>query len=340
MPLPLRRLLAAATLFAAFTPLRAHAPAADMAAAANAFVAALTPEQQKTAHFAFADQERENWHFVPRSRSGLPLKAMSDAQKKLALALLRTGLSERGAANAEAIIALELVLKELEDGAPRRDPGLYYVTVFGAPGDRDPWGWRFEGHHLSFNFTVVDGHPVFFAPSFMGSNPAEVPNGPKKGLRILGVEDDLGRAFVKSLDGAQRSVAVIATRAPSDIVTGNRPRVDPLEPVGLAAAQMTSAQRVDLMALVKLYVERWRPEIATETLAEIETAGLDQIAFAWAGGFERGEANYYRIQGATFLIEFDNTQNNANHIHTTFREFKGDFGHDALAEHYRRDHPH
>ncbi len=311
-----------------------------MREAAEAFLAALTPAQVQQTRFAFDDDERENWHFVPRRREGLALKDMTPPQKDLALALLRTGLSERGAAHAEAIIALELVLKEIEGGAARRDPGLYYTTLFGTPGDDAPWGWRFEGHHLAFNFTVVDGHPVFFAPSFMGANPAEVPRGPQKGLRILAAEDDQGRALAQSLDGAQRRIALIGRRAPFDIVTGNRRRIDPLHPAGLTAAQMNPAQRAQLVTLVKLYVDRWRPEIARETLTKIEAAGVDRIAFAWAGGFEPGEGNYYRIQGPTFLIEFDNTQNNANHIHTVFRDFKGDFGHDALAEHYRKDHPH
>jgi len=311
-----------------------------MLAAANAFLSSLTPAQQKKAVFSFDDRERENWHFVPRSRQGLPLKEMSPAQKDLAIALLRTGLSARGAAKAEAIIALEDVLRELEGGALRRDPGLYYLTIFGGPVTDAPWGWRFEGHHLSFNFTLPDSDHIHFAPSFMGSNPAEVPHGPKKGLRILQDEDDLARDLVKSLDPAQRKIAVFSNRAPYDIITGNDREVSPLSPAGLPVAQMTADQRAQLIALLKVYIDRWRPDISTETFAEIEQAGIDHITFAWAGGFERGESNYYRIQGPTFLIEFDNTQNNANHIHTTFRDFKNDFGRDALREHYERDHRH
>ncbi len=340
MPLPLSRLAVLAALVAVPCFSSAHVSTSSMIAAADAFLASLAPEQRKKAVHAFDDDERENWHFVPRSREGLPLKEMSGAQKDLAIALLRSGLSARGAAKAEAIIALENVLRELEGGARHRDPSLYYVTIFGQPGPDAPWGWRFEGHHLSFNFTLPDADHIHFAPSFMGSNPAEVPHGPKKGLRILQEEDDLARTLVKSFDAAQRQIAVISTRAPRDIITGNDRKISPLSPAGLPAAQMTADQRAQLIVLVKIYVDRWRPDVAAEAFAEIEEAGLDQIAFAWAGGFERGQANYYRIQGPTFLIEFDNTQNQANHIHTTFRDFKNDFGRDSLREHYQRDHHH
>jgi len=319
---------------------RAHAPATDMLDAANQFLGALSAGQKAKATCALSDAERENWNFVPLTRRGLPLKEMDSAQHRLAIALLRTGVSHAAWQRAEAIMSLELVLKELEHDQPpgRRDPALYYVTIFGAPAADKSWGWRFEGHHLSFNFTVLDGTHVFFVPSFIGSNPAEVMSGPRQGERVLAAEDDAGRAFVKSLDDAQRKIAVIDATAPKEIVSGNKHHVDPLSPVGLTAAQLTPAQRDSLVALVKLYLGRARPELADETFAKISSAGLDRIAFAWAGGFERGEGNYYRIQGPTFLIEFDNTQNHANHIHTVFREFKGDFGGDPLAEHYAKEH--
>jgi hypothetical protein len=317
---------------------RAHAPATDMLAAAEKFLGALSAEQTKQATYPLTDAERENWNFVPIARKGLPLKDMTAAQHDLALGLLRTGLGHAGIARAEAVMSMELVLKELENGADRRDPSRYFLTIFGTPSAEKSWGWRFEGHHLSFNFTVVNGTHVFFAPSFIGSNPAEVRSGPRKGERVLGAEDDLGRALVKSLNDAQRKTAVFATKAPGEIITVNHPRAEPLSPAGIPAAQLTAEQQEKLLELVKVYLSRWRPEIADETLAKITAAGIDQIAFAWAGGLERGEPNYYRIQGPTFLIEFDNTQNNANHIHTTFRDFKGDFGHDLLAEHYASEH--
>lgn len=341
MPLPHRLRSAALVVVSAIvfaSVAAAHQPVEEMQRAARAFLAALSEAQEAKVVHRLADAERENWNFVPTARAGLPLKEMSAAQQELALALLRSGLSQRGFARAETIMALEEVLRELE-GSPRRDPTRYFVTIFGTPADRQSWGWRFEGHHLSFNFTIVDGDHVFFTPSFLGANPAEVREGPRKGLRALGEEDDAARAFVQSLDAAQRKLAVIADRAPREIITGNDRRVSPLHPVGITAAALSAPQRDALLALVELYLGRWRPDLVASKLAELRAASADQLSFAWAGGLERGEGNYHRLQGPTFLIEFDNTQNDANHIHTTVRDFNGDFGHDALREHYARD-PH
>src|SRR5688500_215476 len=208
MRYPLRVTLVALLIVGSIADLKAHAPAVDMVAAANALLTTLSAEQKTTATYPLTDKERENWNFVPLARSGLPLKDMSAPQQELAFALLRTGLSHTGMARAEAIISLENVLKELENGAARRDPTLYFVTLFGTPAANAPWGWRFEGHHPSFNFTVAGGTHVYFTPSFIGSNPAEVRSGPKSGLRVLREEDDLGRAFVLSLDEKQRQLAV------------------------------------------------------------------------------------------------------------------------------------
>ena len=338
MRYPHRVALAFVVLLCSAVGVRAHAPAVDMVAAANALLTTLSPEQKKQATYALTDKERENWNFVPLARSGLPLRDMDSKQQDLAFELLRTGLSHTGMARAEAVISLENVLKELENGAARRNPTPYYVTIFGTPAADTPWGWRFEGHHLSFNFTVADGKHVFFTPSFIGSNPAEVRSGPKAGLRVLAEEDDLGRAFVLSLDEKQRAVAIIDKTAPREIITENRRRAEPLSPVGISAAQLNPAQRDALYALTQVYLHRWRPELADGSWAEMIEAGPEKLTFAWAGGFERGDPNYYRIQSPTHLIEFDNTQNQANHIHTAVRGFKGDFGHDALADHYAKEH--
>ena len=335
-----RHLLAALALVLSSTLARAHAPAVDMLDSATAFLAALSPEQKKQATYTLTDAERENWFFTPVPRQGLPLKQMNPKQRELAMALLRSGLSQRGLTRAEAIMSMELVLKELEKDNPpgRRDPSNYLVTVFGTPDAKQSWGWRFEGHHLSFNFTLVDGARVFFAPSFIGSNPAEVRSGPRKGERVLGEEEDTGRALVKSLDAAQRKLAVIDPKAPGEIITSNKKRAEPLAPLGITAPQLTAVQREQLVALVKIYAARQRTEISDATMSRILTNGADKLSFAWAGGLERGDPHYYRIQGPDFLIEFDNTQNDANHIHSVFREFKGDFGYDILREHSAQDH--
>ena len=314
-----------------------------MMSAANKFLGALDAAQKKQATYPMTDKERENWIFVPAVRQGLPLKQMTADQHVLALALLRTGLSHTGMAKANAVMQLEFVLKELENDKPmanglHRDPTRYFVTVFGEPSADKSWGWRFEGHHLSFNFTVVDGQHVFFAPSFIGSNPAEVRQGPRKGERVLAQEEDLGLALINSLDPEQRKTAIFSNDALKEIVTSNKHRVDPLSPVGISAEQMNSAQREKLIALIKSYLGRYRPELAADYDAVIRKAGPDKISFAWAGGLDRSKQTYYRIQGPTFLIEFDNAQGNGNHIHSVFRDFKGDFGADLLEEHYAKEH--
>lgn len=320
-------------------PARAHSPneaTKEMAAAANAWVAALTPEQRKTAVLEFATEERENWHYVPRSREGVSLAKMDAKQRQLARALLASGLSQHGLLQAEAVIALERVLRVIED-ADYRDEGLYYFTVFGQPDDRAPWGWRVEGHHLSVNFTIVGGH-VSATPNFVGANPATVRSGPQSGQRTLAAEEDQGRAFVLSLDAAQRNQAVLSATAPGDILTRNARVARPSQPAGIGFAALTPPQQEKLKALVTVYANRLRPEVAETELKKIADAGWDRLSFAWAGGLQPDEGHYYRIQSPAFVIEYDNTQNRANHIHTVWRVFEGDFGRDLLQEHYRESH--
>lgn len=338
MPTPNRTVLAFLILFAPSLA-RAHEVATDMLKAAGEFRASLDAAQLKQSTYPLTDAERENWNFVPLPRQGLPFKRMTPDQQALGLAFLRSGLSAAGTAKAQAIMQLELFLKEAEkDTKGRRDPTQYFITFFGEPSAARSWGWRFEGHHLSFNFTVVDGKHVFFTPAFMGTNPAEVRSGPRRGERVLGEEEDAGFAFVESLNPEQRAAAIIAADPLKEIVTTNKKRVDPLSPAGIPATRLTPPQRTRLEALVKLYLSRWRPELAEETFAKIAAAGLDKLTFAWAGPIDRSKGRYYRIQGPTFLIEFDNFQNNFNHVHTVVRDFKGDFGHDLLAEHHAREH--
>jgi Protein of unknown function (DUF3500) len=315
---------------------RAHTAAEEMADAANHFLAALNPDQKAKAHFDLKADERQNWHFIPKDRNGLPMKGMTSAQKLLAQSLLASGLSQRGYVKATTIMSLEQVLAEME-GPNRhfpRDPELYYVSIFGNPGAKETWGWRVEGHHVSINFTIVKGEFISATPSFLGSNPAEVKEGPRKGLRVLAAEEDLGRQLVKSLDADQRKVAIIAVKAPAEIITGADRKVKALEPVGLAVGQMNDDQKQILKKLIHEYVYRDRPEVADKDLAKIREAGPEKILFAWAGGVEPGQGHYYRIQGPTFLMEYDCTQNNANHIHAVWRDFESDFGEDLLREHY------
>ena len=307
----------------------------EMADAANNFLAALTPEQHTKATYALNDAERFDWHFIPKARKGLPLKEMTSGQKKLAHALLNSGLSQRGYAKAVTIMSLDDILKEMENGkGPTRDPDLYYFTIFGEPGAQGTWAWRVEGHHLSLNFVVRGDEVVAATPAFFGSNPAEVRQGPRKGLRVLGEEETLGRQFVKSLTADQQKIALVMTNAPKEMITGNMRKVQLINPPGLSAAQMTPEQVVALRHLLKTYADRHRPEVSDSDLKKIETAGFGEVHFAWAGGMEPGEPHYYRVQGPTFLLEYDDTQNNANHIHTVWRDLANDFGDDVLREHY------
>jgi hypothetical protein len=314
---------------------------AEMVRAADAFVASLRPEQRAKALFRFEDAERLNWHFVPRARRGLPLKEMSAEQQELARAILQAGLSRRGYLTASTIMELELVLREMGENPVVRDPERYYFSIFGTPSHRAPWGFRAEGHHLSLNFTLVRDTLIATAPAFFGANPATVRSGSRAGLRPLAEEEDMARALVLSLDERQRAAAIIANVTPRDIVTGNAAQVEPLSPIGIRVTELRPDQAAILVRLIDVYLGRMAEPLAERRRGALERTDFDQVAFAWAGSTRPGQAHYYRIQGPSFLIEYDNTQNNANHIHTVWRDFDGDFGRDLLREHYRdAPHPH
>jgi len=324
-------------LFILMTVVRvsAHSPAEEMSEAASNFLASLTPEQQAKTRFELKDDERKNWHFIPRERKGLSIKEMTPAQRSLAHALLNTGMSQRGYAKAVTIMSLEDILHELEQGkGPVRDPERYFVTIFGKPGDKETWGWRVEGHHLAINFTIVNGRDISATPSFMGTNPGEVRAGPRRGLRVLAGEEDLARQLVKSFSEEQKKTAIYTNTAPADIITGAERKATVLATTGLAVSRMSEEQGKLLLDLIREYVYRHRAEVAGHDLEKIQHAGFNNIYFAWAGGLERGQGHYYRIQGPTFLMEYDNTQNNANHIHAVWRDFENDFGDDLLRKHY------
>lgn len=322
----------------------AHDAGSQMAAIAKVFVSSLSGQQKSKASFEFATEERDNWHFIPRERKGLPMKELSPQQKLLAHALLNTGLGFRGSAKAVTIMSLEEVLYQMEgaDEAKRaavrekRDPEKYYISIFGEPSEKGAWGWRVEGHHLSLNFTIKDGRLLSASPAFMGSNPGEIRQGQLNGLRVLAVEEELGRSLVKSLTPAQFKVALVAEVAPKEMITAAERKVSALTPPGLSDSELDAAQKGMLTRLIDEYLERMRPEVAEELRAEIKAGGA--VHFAWAGGVERGEPHYYRVQGKTFLIEYDNTQNDANHVHSVWRSFDGDFGRDVLGEHLKSSH--
>src|SRR5256714_6039857 len=225
----------------------------DMADAANNFLAALNPEQKTKATYEFKDDERFDWHFIPKARKGLPFKEMTPPQRLLAHALLNSALSQRGYMKAVSIMSLEQILYEVENKSPTRDADLYFVTIFGQPG-KAAWGWRVEGHHLSLNFSLQDDQVAAVTPLFFGANPAQIQSGPRKGLRVLGGEEDLARKLVSSLTEEQRKAAIVTGETPRDIISGNSRKAKMLEPMGIAAAALTKPQQQMLFTLIKEYV--------------------------------------------------------------------------------------
>jgi hypothetical protein len=316
----------------------------DMSDAAIVFLSTLTPEQRQTVSFAFDNiKERERFGYAEtedHERAGLSLENMTGRQRGAVHELLKAGLSEKGYMTADAIMQLESVLNLIENppGVPprpralERNPLKYFVWIFGTPGTRSTWGWKLEGHHLSLNFTIVNGTMVSTAPHFFGADPAEVRDGPNQRQRLLGYEEDPARELVMMLDPSQRAKAVISATAPNEILTRNDSAVRPLAPTGIAAAELQPRQRDALMRVVDAYTSAMAPDLAADRMAALTKAGLDTITFAWAGELERGKRHYYRVQGPTFLIEFDHTQDNG-HVHSVWRDFNGDWGRDLLREH-------
>jgi hypothetical protein len=327
-------LLLSVGLLACPVKLAAHSPGDAMAEAATHFLATLDSQQRARAQFEFTDEERLNWHFVPMNRAGLSFKEMQGDQQHLAIGLLKSALSDRGFSKAEHILALEEILYEMENNSPFRDPDKYHIFIFGEPSPSQTWGFRFEGHHLSVSITLVDGQNISTTPTFMGANPAHVKQGPRKGLRVLHAEEDLAKQLLASLSAQQRDKAVISTTAPEDIISLPGRDAMALEPVGLSAHDMNDQQRSQLMEVVSEYVNNFRTELAKTDLEKIHAAGIEKLTFAWAGGDETGQGSYYRIQGPSFIMEYDNTQDNANHDHVVWRDFANDFGADMLKRHY------
>ena len=317
----------------------------DMAKAANALLRSLDKEQTPLATFKFKGGERTYWHFIPAEmlkgghRKGLQIKQMNGKQRELTHALLKTVLSESGHTKVKNIMFLEDILFVLEGKNRRfvRDSEAYHILIFGKPDNKGAWGWRFEGHHVSLNYTIVNGR-VRVVPSFLASNPAVATFGPGRKLVALEAEEIAARELRNSLNPEQIKEAVIADKAPRDILTSALPEAKALENTGISYSKLDKDQQGQLTALIKEYINRHRAVVAKEDWAKIEKDGLDKIRFSWAGGTRQFQPHYYRIQGPTFLLEYANTQNGANHIHATWRDFEGDFGRDVLREHIRKNH--
>ncbi len=310
--------------------------ASEIAAAVRAWLDGLDDAQRARASFVFESPERFVWAYTPGPRNGLAIRDMRPGQRAAASAIVASGMSSRTADEIAAIMALETVLGELEraGGRPgwiRRDPELYWLAVFGTPGTSAPWSWRIGGHHVAVHMTVADERVIGATPSFLGANPAVIPNGPRAGTRTLPGEEEMARALLLELTRAERRVALVDDVAPADIVTGT-------VPVGIRHADLGAQRQAGLERLIQYYVERIRPEIADGAWARIMGNDLGDATFAWAGSDVPGRGHYYAIQGPGFVIEYDNTQNGANHIHAAWRDLENDWGDDLLARHVAIDH--
>lgn len=313
----------------------------DISGRANAFLSTLSPELLQQVMFPVENDERMNWTIVPRARKGVPFKALDQRQREAATTLLRESLSQQGYTKTTEIMALENVLREIEGRGPDdtyRDPVNYYLTIFGNPSKDEPWGWRLEGHHVSLNFFSIDGKIVSSTPSAFGSNPGIVPSGEHKGKQILKLETDLGFDLVNSLSKAQLATARFSEQAPPEMLTLATREADALEPKGLSYKEMTAAQQKSLLSLLDVYVKNYSLGFSSRLMDKIRKAGIENLHFAWAGSLTPGAGHYYRIQGPMLLIEYDNTQTNANHVHTAVRDLTDDFAYDILREHYAREH--
>ena len=336
-----------------------------MAQAAHRFLESLDRMQLMGTVFAMDAEERTNWHYFPETgfadeygyvRNGITFKDMDAKQRHLAYGLLSTGLGRAGFLKTMNVMALEEIVRVIEDDhTGYRDTERFHFTFFGEPGMTGDWGWRVEGHHVSLHYVIRDGKLVASSPTFLGANPHEVPQGPHKGMRALEREEDMARALLVSLDADRRKLAIFDQQAPYDIVTmaDKRAKLDS-KPQGISAAELSESQYLALLDLIGEYAGTMPPEVAAQRMQAARQTPKDRLYFGWAGDIDRPAAqpieigskttenrhlagNYYRIQSPTFLLEFANTQNQSNHSHAVWREFEGDFGYDLLAAHYRGD---
>jgi uncharacterized protein DUF3500 len=317
-------------------------PGSAMSQVANDFLQSLSSNQRSKTQFKFDEDERYNWHYIPKNRKGITLKELSGTQRNAVMNMLHTALSDTAFQKTTAIMQLENILRTVE-GRPAnddyRDPDNYHVSVFGNPSD-PIWGWRFEGHHISFNFSSKDNRLVSTTPNFLGANPAVVLSGPEKGKEVLKDETELGYALLGSLDEKQKQKAVINVDAPAEIITGADRKAIITDTHGVSYNELNSEQQKVFVQLLSLYIHRYTRLFAMDMMKDIESAGMNNLLFSWAGDqqFGIGHPHYYRIKGPTIIIEYDNTQNNANHVHTVVRDLKDDFGGDELLEHYKQNH--
>jgi hypothetical protein len=320
--------------------------AQDLSKKATTFLNSLSTELRAKAQFPLEDPERFNMNYVPIPRKGPTFHDFNENQKAAALDLLKASLSEEGFRKTEEIRSLEKVLRIIEnndndkmpDGRPRRDPLNYHFCVFGDPSSSAPWGWRFEGHHLSLNFTSTGNMISSATPTFFGTNPGIVRSTDYRGKEVLRQEAVLGFALVNSMTEEQLKTVLYSQDAPGDILSLTKQKTGKFEPYGISYAELTETQKAIFDDLLETYLDNYEMRFATDFRDKIREAGIDRLYFAWAGSLSPGAGHYYRIQGPMLLIEYDNTQNNANHVHEVVRDLTNDYGEDVLRNHYQEEH--
>lgn len=324
----------------------APALAQSLSSKAETFLNSLSEELRAKANFTLEDEERFNMNYVPLPRKGPTFHDFDEKQTEVAIDLLRSSLGKEGFRKSQEIMALEKVLRIIEnnandtmpDGKPRRDPLNYHFSIFGKPSSKSPWGWRFEGHHLSLNFTSSDGKLSASTPSFFGTNPGIVTTTEQKGKEVLKEEASLGFELINSMGEEQLQIARFSEEAPRDVISMNNRKAVTLEPAGISYIALSEDQKEQLLRLLNVYLTTFEPDFEMRFWKRIRKAGIEKLSFAWAGSLQPGAGHYYRIQGPTLLIEYDNTQNGANHAHAVVRDLTNDYGADVLKEHYKKHH--
>jgi hypothetical protein len=315
-----------------------------MMEAANKYLATFPTDEKSKANLAYDDKQRIEWHFIPKPdppgagfREGIKVRDMNSQQRAAAHAMLKAALSEVGYGKATKIMELEGLLHELEKskgGKNIRDTERYFFTVYGTPSPDGKWGLSVEGHHLSLNFVIDKGHVVSTTPSAFGANPAIVmsDNVPtiKKGQRVLAKEETLALELVASLTPDQKKEATISDKLPSEVRNAGQPQPTTEPAKGIVAEKLTGQQRSTLQSLIEEYAKSFPADVEKERMEAVKKDGPANIRFGWVGSEKQGEGRYYCIQGSSFQIEFINVQadsdgNPANHIHTVWRDMRGDF---------------
>ncbi|HSM64402.1 MAG TPA: DUF3500 domain-containing protein [Gillisia sp.] len=306
------------------------------------FLNSLNQGQRSRTQLPFDDLSKTKWHFIPSSmwpRKGIEIAELDNNQKMLLHALLQSSLSKSGYKKTIQIISLENVLLDISGDSIMRNPDKYSVAFYGNPEKDSLWSWSFEGHHISLNFTILNGN-TSIAPRFLGASPATILSGSREGERTLGKEEDLGFELINSLSKEQKKMAIIQDKSLPGIVTKNLIEFDPLSPIGIKYEGLNSSQQLVFLKLLNEYLSTLPEKEAEKRMEKIKNEEINNVRFGWAGATISGEGHYYRIQGTSFLIEFDNSQNNANHIHTVWRDFDGDFGRNLIKEHYKNSDHH